>query len=79
MELRRPGPKPAGQSSFRSLTPREREVLGLLARGLGDKEVAARLRLSEHTVHRHVANVLTKLDVPTRVAAVAQAIRLGFL
>lgn len=55
------------------LTAREVEVLRLVSRGLSDKEVAANLFLSEHTVHRHVANILTKLGVRTRASAVATA------
>jgi LuxR family transcriptional regulator, maltose regulon positive regulatory protein len=55
------------------LTPREREVLGLIAEGLGDRQIARRLVLSEHTVHRHVSNILTKLSVPSRAAAIARA------
>ncbi len=55
------------------LTPRETEVLSLVARGMSDKEVAGALRLSEHTVHRHVANILAKLNAPSRAAAVAMA------
>lgn len=57
------------------LTPRQLETLDLVARGLTNKEIAARLRLSEHTVHRHLANVLTKLDLPSRAAAAAYAAR----
>lgn len=57
------------------LTPRQLETLGLVARGLTNKEIAAQLRLSEHTVHRHLANVLTKLDLPSRAAAAAYAAR----
>jgi DNA-binding NarL/FixJ family response regulator len=63
----------------RRLTPRELEVLRLVAQGLGDKEVAATLHLSEHTVHRHISNVLRKLDVPSRTAAVAFAASRGLL
>lgn len=55
------------------LTARELEVLRLVARGLSDKEIGVDLGLSEHTAHRHVANIMTKLDVPSRAAAVAQA------
>jgi ATP/maltotriose-dependent transcriptional regulator MalT len=62
-----------------SLTPREVEVLRLVASGLGDKQIAAKLHLSEHTVHRHISNILTKLDVPTRAAAVARASGAGVL
>jgi LuxR family transcriptional regulator, maltose regulon positive regulatory protein len=55
------------------LTARELEVLRLVAQGLSDKEIGVTLGLSEHTAHRHVANILTKLDVPSRAAAVAHA------
>ncbi len=61
------------------LTPREIEVLRLVAQGLSDKESAARLNLSEHTIHRHVGNILTKTGLPSRAAAVAQAARSGLL
>lgn len=61
------------------LTSRETEVLTLVASGLSDREIAERLVLSPHTVHRHVANVRTKLGLPTRAAAVAAATRRGLL
>jgi pimeloyl-ACP methyl ester carboxylesterase/DNA-binding CsgD family transcriptional regulator len=61
------------------LTERETEVLALIASGLSDREIADRLVLSPHTVHRHVANVRTKLGLPTRAAAVAAATRRGLL
>jgi DNA-binding CsgD family transcriptional regulator len=61
------------------LTAREIEVLRLVAQGLNDKEAAARLHLSEHTIHRHVGNILTKTGLPSRAAAVAQAARSGLL
>ena len=64
---------------LRELSFREREVLGLVARGLSDGQIAERLVISPHTVHRHVANILTKLRLPTRAAAVAQAARAGLL
>ncbi|WP_448002966.1 alpha/beta fold hydrolase [Agromyces bauzanensis] len=57
------------------LTEREREVLRLVARGETDAEIAARLVLSAHTVHRHIANIRTKLGVPSRTAAAAWALR----
>ena len=53
------------------LTKREREVLVLLSQGLTNRQLAERLVVSEHTVHRHVTNILRKLDVPTRAAAAA--------
>jgi ATP/maltotriose-dependent transcriptional regulator MalT len=61
------------------LTPREREVLTLIAQGMSDAEIAERLVVSPHTVHRHVANVRTKLRLPSRAAAVAYATREGLL
>ena len=66
---RRPGP----------LTPRELEVLRLVADGLGDRAIAERLTLSEHTVHRHVANIHAKLRCSSRAAAVGLAHRLELL
>ena len=61
------------------LSAREREVLSLVASGLTDREIAAQLIVSEHTVHRHIANVRHKLGRTTRTAAVAEAARLGLL
>ena len=61
------------------LSEREREVLGLVARGLKEQEIAAQLVLSPHTVHRHVANIRRKLGTTSRSAAVAEAARLGLL
>jgi pimeloyl-ACP methyl ester carboxylesterase/DNA-binding CsgD family transcriptional regulator len=60
--------KPAG---LETLSSREREVLGLVADGLSNAAIAETLRLSDHTVKRHVANILLKLDLPTRAAAAA--------
>lgn len=54
-----------------ALTAREREVLALVAQGLTDAQIADRLLLSSHTVHRHVANARTKLGVSSRAAAAA--------
>jgi DNA-binding NarL/FixJ family response regulator len=61
------------------LSKREIEVLRQVAQGRNNQEIAERLFLSGHTVHRHVANILGKLQVSTRAAAVAQASRLGIL
>jgi LuxR family transcriptional regulator, maltose regulon positive regulatory protein len=61
------------------LTRREREVLRLVADGLSDDQIAERLVLSQHTIHRHVANIRTKLRVNSRAAAVAKAGRQGLL
>jgi DNA-binding NarL/FixJ family response regulator len=61
------------------LTPREVEILDLLADGLGNKAIAARLGISDHTVKTHVASVFSKLGVSTRAEAVATAARLGLI
>ena len=55
------------------LSKRELEVLVLLAEGLTNPEIAGRLTISEHTVHRHVANILRRLRLPSRSAAAALA------
>jgi two-component system, NarL family, response regulator YdfI len=61
------------------LTPREYEVLRLLALGLANKEIAARLHISEHTVKFHVASILGKLGATSRTEAVALGIRRGLV
>ncbi|GAA4623853.1 hypothetical protein GCM10023196_021730 [Actinoallomurus vinaceus] len=61
------------------LTPRQVEILRLLAVGLTNAEIADRLVLSEHTIKRHVANILARLGLPSRTAAVAYASRVGLL
>ena len=74
----RPAPRTATAPAA-LFSRREREVLGLVAQGLSDKEIAEQLVLSRHTVHRHVANIRRKLGRGTRAAAVAEAARLGLL
>jgi predicted ATPase/DNA-binding CsgD family transcriptional regulator len=61
------------------LTPRELDVLKLVAQGLSNPDIARRLVLSEHTVHRHLANILRKLDLSSRAAAAAWAARTGLV
>jgi DNA-binding NarL/FixJ family response regulator len=61
------------------LTKREREVLQMLAAGLANKEIAARLAISDHTVKFHVASILGKLGVSTRTEAVSVGIRRGLV
>ena len=59
------------------LSRREEEILELVARGLSNKQIAAELTLSEHTVHRHVANILRKLRLSSRTAAATYAAKHG--
>jgi pimeloyl-ACP methyl ester carboxylesterase/DNA-binding CsgD family transcriptional regulator len=73
----RPAPLPVADTALEMLSPRERQVLRLIAAGHTNQAIATELTLSEHTVKRHVANVLTKLDLPTRAAAAALAARVG--
>ena len=72
-ETSAPAPPPGG------LSARELDVLRLVAEGLSNQAIGERLFVSEHTVHRHVANILNKLSVSSRAAAVAQAARRGIL
>jgi DNA-binding NarL/FixJ family response regulator len=71
-----PAVEPNGESP---LSRRETEVLRLVAAGLSNREIASSLVLSEHTVHRHVANVLRKLTQSSRAAAAAHATRAGYI
>jgi DNA-binding NarL/FixJ family response regulator len=68
-----------GPEARKGLTPREIEILRLISTGLNNHAIGERLFISEHTVHRHVGNILTKLEASSRSAAVAQAGRLGLL
>ena len=61
------------------VTQRERDVLRLVAVGLTNRQIAERLVVSEHTVHRHVTNILRKLDLPSRTAAATHAVRTGLV
>jgi DNA-binding CsgD family transcriptional regulator len=61
------------------LTAREREVLQLLAQGIPNKQIAQRLRISEHTVKFHVSAIMTKLNAASRTEAVTTAARRGLL
>jgi DNA-binding NarL/FixJ family response regulator len=61
------------------LSRRETEVLRLVAAGLTNRDIASSLVLSEHTVHRHVANILRKLSQSSRAGAAAHATRAGMI
>jgi non-specific serine/threonine protein kinase len=69
--------KDAAPAAPFGLSPREVGVLELVAKGMSDKEIGDELFISHRTVMRHVTNILTKLDVPTRTAAAAVAVRHG--
>jgi DNA-binding NarL/FixJ family response regulator len=73
------GGKPSEVEKLLDLSPRERQILELLAEGLRVKEIAERLGLSPATVHTHVRNAIAKLEVDTRTEAVALAVRFSYL
>jgi len=73
-ELRDPSAPPV-----QALSPRETEVLNMLADGLGNKEIAWRLRISEHTVKFHIGSIFNKLNASSRAEAVAIAVRRGLI
>jgi DNA-binding NarL/FixJ family response regulator len=72
-----PEPAPNTVSERFELTPRELEVLALVAEGLTNREIGAELFISDKTASVHVSRILTKLSVSTRAAAAAAAYRLG--
>jgi DNA-binding NarL/FixJ family response regulator len=78
-EFTRRRPQGAPPSALAKLTPRELEVLRLIARGLSNQEIAAELFLSEHTARTHVAHILSKLSLRDRVQAVVLAYQTGLV
>jgi DNA-binding NarL/FixJ family response regulator len=77
--VRRPIASAATPPAVDELTPREREVLGLLARGLSNPEICTRLVISEATAKTHVAHILQKLDLRDRVQAIIYAYESGLI
>jgi DNA-binding NarL/FixJ family response regulator len=75
--LRQPPDEAEPALSGAALTPREGEVLQLLARGLDNREIAEALFLSQHTVKTHVSSILVKLQVENRIQAAVRAVRGG--
>jgi DNA-binding CsgD family transcriptional regulator len=71
--------QPAVEPADTDLTPRERDVLTLMAEGVSNKIIAQRLGISVHTAKFHVASILDKLDATGRTDAVAHAARLGVI
>ena len=70
---------PASDNNDAALTPRELEVLALMAEGASNKSIARRLGISVHTAKFHVGSLLDKLDATGRTDAVAQAVRQGVI
>ena len=74
-----PAPSAQPAAALDDLTPREIEVLRMLAEGLGNREMAARLGISDHTVKFHISSILDKLGAATRTEAVTMGIRMGII
>jgi NarL family two-component system response regulator YdfI len=79
LPLARSASRPRAAGDHQPLTPREIEILNLLAEGLGNKAIAPRLGISEHTVKFHLASIFTKLGVSTRTEAVTMGARMGVI
>ena len=69
----------SGSSFELHISPRENEILNLLAAGLGNKEIAWQLKISEHTVKFHVTSIFNKLNVSSRAEAVTVGVRRGLI
>ena len=69
----------AAHATRPELTPRELDVLGLIVRGMGNKQIASELHIAEYTVKNHVKNVLSKLGVDDRTQAATSALQRGII
>jgi DNA-binding NarL/FixJ family response regulator len=74
-----PAPRAISADSGEALTPRELEVFAMLAEGAGNKQIAWKLGISEHTVKFHVASIMSKLQATSRTEAVSIGIRKGLI
>ena len=72
-------PQSPDDEPLEQLTPRESEVLRLLADGLGNKEIAVKLSISEHTIKFHIHSILGKLGAASRTEAVTRGLRSGLI
>ena len=79
LPARAPAPEAETAETLEPLTPREREVLELLAHGLSNRQIAERLGISEHTAKFHVAAVSGKLGATSRTEAVSRGVRRGLI
>jgi NarL family two-component system response regulator YdfI len=70
---------PDSDPAIQALSPRETEILNLLAGGLGNKQIASQLKISEHTVKFHVTSIFNKLNASSRAEAVAIGARRGLI
>ncbi len=73
------GPAPELETGQERLTPREIEVLAMLAEGLGNRQIADRLGVSDHTIKFHISSILDKLGAATRTEAVTLGLRTGLI
>ncbi len=73
------GSRDLSRPPLQALSARETEILRMLAEGLGNKEIAWRLHISEHTVKFHIGSIFNKLDASSRAEAVALGIRQGLI
>jgi DNA-binding NarL/FixJ family response regulator len=77
-EFNRQANRPAAPGGRPELSPREKEILGHVAQGKSNKEIATNLAIAENTVKNHLKNILEKLHLENRVQAATFALREGF-